>query len=115
MNFTAAYDYLLEGQEWRGVVTRDACYARWLDGRVELHDLERDPLQMTNLAGDAAHASEVRDLERRLQQFMRQRGDRLAPCTELANWYDEQRRVVRNGYGPLRHPETAPDWSLLGR
>jgi hypothetical protein len=81
---------------------------------VELHDIGRDPLQMTNLAADPRHAAEVRAMEERLQQLMRQRGDRLVPCTELAGWFDEQRRVVRNGYGPLRHPESQPDWSLLG-
>ncbi len=115
MNFTATYDYLQGGQEWRGVVTKRHCYTRWLDGTVELHDLERDPLQMENLAGNPAHAAEVRELEERLQRFMRQRGDRLTPCTDLACWFDEQRRVVRNGYGALRDPEAPPDWSLLTR
>ncbi len=29
------------------------------------------------------------------------------------NGIDDQRRVVRNAYGPLSHPESSPDWSLL--
>ena len=52
MNFTASYDYLKDGQEWRGVRTKRHTYARWLNGEVELFDLENDPLQMTNLADD---------------------------------------------------------------
>ena len=28
----------------------------------------------------------------------------------LVRW---QRRVVRNAHGPLSHPESEPDWSLL--
>jgi hypothetical protein len=44
---------------------------------------------------------------------MARRGDALVPCRDYAVWFDAYRRVVRNAYGPLRHPESAPDWSLL--
>ncbi len=29
------------------------------------------------------------------------------------DWYDAQRRIVRNAHGPLGDPEDEPDWSLL--
>ncbi len=115
MNFTAAYNHLETGREWRGVVTKDGCYTRWLDGQVELYDLEKDRLQTRNLAADPAYGRQVRELEQQLKRFMLARGDRLSPCTDLAGWFDAQRRIVRNGYGPLRDPEAAPDWSLLYR
>lgn len=114
MNFTKAYDYLVDGEEWRGVRTRDFAYARWLNGMTELFDLRRDPLQMDNLA-DREEARPVQDMmEQRLEQLMAERGDRLVPCTSCADWFDAQRRIVRNTYGALPDPEGAPDWSLLG-
>jgi arylsulfatase A-like enzyme len=113
MNFSAQYDWLADGLEWRGVRTKRHSYARWLDGRTELFDLEQDPLQMNNLAGNVQHEA----LEGRMEGLMRalqaERGDELAPCTQWRHWFDSQRRVVRNAYGPLSHPEEGPDWSLL--
>lgn len=113
MNFSAAYDALETGAEWRGLRTGSATYVEWLDGRAELYDLRTDPDQTTNLA-DAPEAAELREvLRRRLAVEMARRGDRLQPVTACHYWYDAQRRVVRNGYGELSHPESTPDWSLL--
>ena len=113
MNFTASYDYLEDGQEWRGVRTKRYAYARWLDGTVELFDLENDPLEMENLA-DLPDAAELRQqLEDQLQELMNTRNDQMVPCTSYRDWFDNQRRIVRNVYGPLRNPEDEPDWSLL--
>jgi len=113
MNFTASYDYLKDGQEWRGVRTKRHTFARWLNGEVELFDLENDPLQMTNLADDPNAAALRAQLEDQLQALMRARNDRLVPCTSYQDWFDSQRRIVRNVYGPLRDPESEPDWSML--
>ena len=41
------------------------------------------------------------------------RQDELVPCTQWKHWLDDQRRVVRNAFGELSHPESMPDWSLL--
>ncbi|MBT5715104.1 sulfatase [Candidatus Poribacteria bacterium] len=113
MNFTKAYDYLVEGEEWRGVRTKRHVYTRWLNGLTELFDLDADPLQMRNLAADPASRELREALDRRLDAFMSERSDALAPCTDSANWFDEQRRIVRNAHGPLGDPEQPPDWSLL--
>ena len=113
MNFTASYDYLVNGEEWRGVRTKDHSYARWLNGLTELFDLRNDPLQMNNLAGNPASEDLEKAMSRRLEELMDKRNDALIPCTDYSNWFDEQRRVVRNVYGPLRDPEAHPDWSLL--
>jgi hypothetical protein len=48
-----------------------------------------------------------------LRDFQQLRGDKLVPVTDCDVWFDNQRRVVRNGYGELSHPESTPDWSLL--
>ena len=113
MNFSSAYDWLEDGMEWRGVRTASHIYARWLNGRVELYDIDADPLQMSNLAGRPEHGETESRLERRMLELMEARGDRLVPCSKMKCWYDTQRRVVRNAFGDLSGPESTPDWSLL--
>ncbi|MBC8231935.1 sulfatase [bacterium] len=113
MNFTAAYDYLVNGEEWRGVRSKDYSYAQWLNGQIELFDLGSDPLQMNNLAGKPESVDLQEAMERKLDELMDKCNDNLIPCTDYSDWFDNQRRVVRNVYGPLRNPEEQPDWSLL--
>lgn len=113
MNFTAGYDWLIDGREWRGVRTKRYNYVHWLNGRVELFDRIADPLQMENLSEKPGHRKLVNELEDTLRHLLAVRGDSLAPCSSMRCWYDSQRRVVRNAYGELSHPESLPDWSLL--
>jgi hypothetical protein len=113
MNFTAAYDHLVNGDEWRGVRTKTHGYSRWLDGTVELHDLVRDPLQLHNLVEAPGAAALRAHLERRLAELMARRFDQLVPSASYGAWFDQYRRVIRNAYGPLGDPEGSPDWSLL--
>jgi arylsulfatase A-like enzyme len=114
MNFSAEYDYLADGHEWRGVRTKRYSYARWLTGDEVLYDLVDDPLQMHNLANSGQATALQSELETTLGNLMAARQDALVPCTSYADWFDRQRRVVRNVYGPMGDPENAPDWSLLG-
>jgi arylsulfatase A-like enzyme len=114
MNFTDSYDFIKDGAEWRGVRGKKYNYARWLNGRTELFDLEADPLEMNNLADDPASKDARHAMERRLKELLELRGDRLAPCSEMfGDWYDNYRRVVKNAWGTLGDPEDSPDWSLL--
>ena len=113
MNFSSRYDHIADGQEWRGVRTQRYNYAAWLDGRRELYDLQQDPLEMQNVVDAPAHAAIRAQLEATLRGLQAARGDVLGPCEQYRDWYDTQRRVVRNAYGPLSHPEGEPDWSLL--
>lgn len=48
----------------------------------ELYDCEADPLEMTNLAGDAKFGSELQRLKRKLDEWMQEQGDAGAE-TEL--------------------------------
>jgi arylsulfatase A-like enzyme len=62
-------------QSWRGARTGRYMYARserqpWL-----LYDLEKDPFELKNLAGDPAAASLRAEMERRLAAWMRRTGD----------------------------------------
>lgn len=111
MNFSKWFDWFQDGAEWRGVRTQQYTYAKWLSGKVELYDLYEDPLQMHNLAGQAGALQAW--LEEMLQAHQQRRQDELVACTDWKHWLDEQRRVIRNAHGPLSHPESEPDWSLL--
>ncbi|MBD3184476.1 sulfatase-like hydrolase/transferase [Candidatus Poribacteria bacterium] len=113
MNFTKAYDFLVDGEEWRGVRTKDYSYSRWLNGTTELFDLRNDPLEMENLAGILKHRELEKQMESQLQELMTRRNESMIPCTDYGIWYDNQRRIIRNVYGELGDPEQPPDWSLL--
>lgn len=113
MNFGATYDYLVDGEEWRGVRTKRYSLAKWLDGTTELFDLADDPLEMRNLAEETSSRGVREELENWLEALLAERKDALVPCSSYRDWFDSQRRVVRNAYGPLGDPEREPDWSLL--
>lgn len=114
MNFSKYYDWFVDGAEWRGVRTKTGSYTEWLDGQVQLFDLSEDPLQQRNLADDPGYAPLRAEMAGAMRDLQAIRGDALVPCTEWKPWLDEQRRVVRNAFGELSHPESPPDWSLLG-
>lgn len=113
MNFSKYFDWFRDGAEWRGVRTKSHLYARWLNGKIEMYDLQSDPWQTTNIAGIAEHADLQAGLASMLDEHQFKRCDELVPCTDWKCWLDDQRRVVRNAFGELSHPESLPDWSLL--
>lgn len=102
-----------DGHEWRGVRTLTHTYVRWRDGRTMLYDLRSDPGQLTNLAGDPAQQEVVEQMEAELWRLLEERGDAIHPYGYYRSWIDSERRIVRNASGPLPHPDTPPDWSLL--
>tara|TARA_B100000795_G_scaffold202508_1_gene156267 strand:- start:117 stop:605 length:489 start_codon:yes stop_codon:yes gene_type:complete len=113
MNFSKYFDWFKNGAEWRGVRTKTHTYALWLDGREELYDLQSDPLQINNLSAEASAQECLAQMRNQLKVHQRRRQDQLEPCEEAKNWLDSQRRVVKNAFGELSHPESVPDWSLL--
>jgi hypothetical protein len=113
MNFSSKYDWFADGLEWRGVHTKRYSYARWLNGKEELFDLENDPLEMNNLVEDSQNEELTDSMRDTLKELQAKRGDELVACTQWRHWLDNQRRVVRNAFGPLSDPEGEPDWSLL--
>lgn len=60
---------------WRGVRTHQYMYARTHDKPWVLYDLQKDPYEMRNLAGDPAAAKVQAEMEKRLSDWMRKTGD----------------------------------------
>ena len=113
MNFSKWFDWFKDGAEWRGVRTEQFSYSRRLAGGEELFDLALDPWQQNSVAQHPDYAPELAELRELLATHQQRRGDELVACTAREHWLDEQRRVVRNAFGELSHPESPPDWSLL--
>ena len=104
MNFSAAYDHLADGDEWRGVRRGRWHYARWRDGRRWLHDIAADPRQVANRIDEPELAALAAELEVELRRLMAERGeaDGMIPaCGGYAGWFDAERRVVANAWGAL--------------
>jgi arylsulfatase A-like enzyme len=112
MNFSKYFDWFQDGAEWRGVRTKTHMYCRRLDGTEELYDIRSDPLQMDNLVANCDELV-LQEMKELLDAHQAARHDELVPCSDWANWLDEQRRVIRNAKGELSHPESTPDWSQL--
>ena len=93
--------------------TKHYSYDRWFGGEKHLYDLESDRLQLNNLSGHPGVAALERKLEEHLDELLKRRGDGFGKCEDYAKWFDAQRRVMHNAYGPLGDPEAEPDWSLL--
>lgn len=99
---------------WRAVRTRDHVFITRYGGGTELYDLRADPWQTRNLTGLPEHASLETELAGRLGKLMDARNDKLQLGPGYLPWFDSQRRVIQNAYGPLSHPENPPDFSALG-
>ena len=61
---------------------------------VELYDLDADPDQMRNLAPDPAHATQLRDLDRRLFEFLSRQDDFILHESIESPWQASMRRDV---------------------
>jgi arylsulfatase A-like enzyme len=60
---------------WRGVRTARYMYARFRSRPWVLYDLEQDPYEMHNLAGDPSAAGLGREMDAKLAAWMRRTGD----------------------------------------
>ncbi len=60
----------------------------------ELYDLDQDPVERQNLAGQIAYAEVERDLRKRLLQWMQQTGDPLLEGPIASPYYDRAKRML---------------------
>jgi arylsulfatase A-like enzyme len=79
---------------WRGVRTQKHMYARYRNAPWVLYDLEKDPYQLNNLAGEPSAAGIQSDLEKRLSAWMEKTGD---------SWDSNWNRLVEDKGRLYRH------------
>jgi arylsulfatase A-like enzyme len=60
---------------WRGIRTAQYMYARWESGPWLLYDLEQDPYELKNLAGEPSAHHVLQELDRQLTAWMSRVGD----------------------------------------
>jgi len=104
MNYVSNWDYFDSGTlwpEWRGVRTKRFTYAKWLTGQEELYDNIEDPYQMRNLADGQKDLPAIKKLRDRLKELMAEAHDEFLPGTAYADWYDNQRVLIKTALGPV--------------
>ncbi len=108
MNFvasTAFFTTLKPRPEWRAVRTQRHTYARWIDGSERIYDTDEDPYQMRDLA---ASSPELRlELRERLRVLLAEAHDEFQPGPAYADWYDDERNLVRTALGPVSSSDPA--------
>ncbi|UCG47198.1 MAG: DUF4976 domain-containing protein, partial [Phycisphaerales bacterium] len=104
MNYVSHWDFFQSGTlwpEWRGVRTKQYTYAKWLTGQEELYDNASDPYQMNNLAQDQKDLPQLKRMRKALKDLLAQAHDEFLPGAQYADWYDDQRNLVRTALGPV--------------
>jgi len=103
-NYVSHWDFFDSGTnwpEWRGVRTERYTYAKWLDGKEELYDNVEDPYQMKNLAESEKDSPVLKRLRVRLAELLSDAHDEFLPGTAYADWYDDERNLVKTALGPV--------------
>jgi arylsulfatase A-like enzyme len=100
---------------WRGVRTQRHMYARTEKEPWVLYDLEKDPDELKNLAGDPASEGVRKELEARLEKWMRDTGDSwrfnsMAPVEDKGRLYRFGTFYTIDEYlkWAAEHPDLAP-------
>jgi arylsulfatase A-like enzyme len=104
MNYVSHWDYFDSGTnwpEWRGIKTKQHTYVKWLAGPEELYDDGADPYQMDNLAEGQRDLPTLRKMRARLKDLLAKAHDEFLPGTAYADWYDDERNLVRTALGPV--------------
>ena len=60
---------------WRGIRTHRYMYVRWPDRPRFLYDMEKDPYQLHTLVNEPAAAAVMKELDQKLEDWMRRTGD----------------------------------------
>lgn len=104
MNYVGGWVNFKTGEpkpEWRGVRTARHTFVRWLGGAEELYDDRADPYQMRNLIDDPAASEVAAELRARLERMLAAAHDEFLPGAAYADWYDDERNLIRTGLGPV--------------
>ncbi len=104
MNYVSHWDYFqtqTNWPEWRGVRDEQFTYVKWLSGEEELFDNLEDPFQMRNLASGRQDLPRLERMQAQMKQLMADAHDEFLPGTAYAEWFDEERNLVRTALGPV--------------
>jgi len=104
-NYVSNWDFFDTGTnwpEWRGVRSERYTYAKWLTGKEELYDNLEDPYQMNNLAESNKDLPMLKKMRSRLKDFLAEAHDEFLPGTGYRDWYDDRRRLIKTGLGPVK-------------
>ena len=105
-NYTSNWDFFQSGTqwpEWRGVKTKRYTYCKWLSGEEELYDNLKDPYQMKNLVLGQKDSLTLNRLRRCLKDLLAEAHDEFLPGTAYADWYDDERNLIRTGLGQVKN------------
>jgi arylsulfatase A-like enzyme len=105
MNYVSNWDFFDSGTiwpEWRAVRTQRYTYVKWLDGKEELYDNRDDPYQMKDLAASREAQPVLERLRGRLRKLLADAHDEFLPGTAYADWYDDERNLVKTALGPVK-------------
>jgi len=84
-----------------------------LYGKEVLFYIQEDPYQLNDLSEQDEYTDILVKMKENLKMLLQKRRDEFMPGSAYKGWLDSQRRVVRNAFGQMSHPESKPDWSLL--
>jgi arylsulfatase A-like enzyme len=104
-NYSSHWDYFQTGTlwpEWRGIRTGRYTYCKWLTGEEELYDDLQDPYQMNNLATGRKELPMLQRMRKTLKHLLAAAHDQFQPGTAYADWYNDDRRLLRTGLGPVK-------------
>jgi hypothetical protein len=103
-NYVSHWDFFDSGTawpEWRALRTLTHTYVKWLNGKEELYNNVTDPYQMKNLVGNEQDAPMLEKLRARLTKLLAEAHDEFLPGTAYADWYDDERNLVKTALGPV--------------
>ena len=84
------------GREWRGIRTAGWLYAVYRsDGEEHLYNLEEDPLEMHNLAGEAAFSRKKEELKVLMHSKMEEIGDEFLTCRQFKRKHIKNRIIQK--------------------
>ncbi len=104
MNYSSHWDYFQTQTlwpEWRAVRDPQFTYIKWLSGKEELFDNLEDPYQMRNLAEGGQDLPRMNRMREQMAGLLAEAHDEFLPGTAYAEWFDNERNLVRNALGPV--------------
>ena len=66
-------------------------YIKWLTGKEELYDNNKDPFQLNNIVEDEGSVERTNEFRKEMNILMTGAGDDFLPGNACAKWFNEKR------------------------